>query len=53
MMLFYLMLGLAPHGMDLGLGFGFGPLFILCLLLILRRLEGRTSNVRVNDLFLH
>jgi len=30
-----------------------GLIFILCLLLILRRLEGRTSNVRVDVLFLH
>jgi len=64
MMLFYLMLGLAPHGMDLGLlGFGLlglglwalglGLIFILCLLLTFRRLEGKTSNVKVNVLFLH
>jgi len=56
----------SPHGMDLGfLGFGLlglglwacalglGLIFVLCLLLILKRLEGRTSNVKVNDLFLH
>jgi len=48
-----LILGLALHRMDLGLGFGLGPFFIFCLLLILRRLEGRTSSVMVNGLFLH
>jgi len=63
MMLFYLMLGLAPHGMDLGL-LGFGLLglglglwawasSLFYVLLILRRLEGRTSNVRVDVLYLH
>jgi len=35
------------------LGLGLALIFILCLLLILRRLEGRTSNVKVNDLFLY
>ena len=35
------------------LGLGLGLIFILCLLLVLRRLEGRTSNVRVDVLFLH
>ena len=32
---------------------GLGLIFILRLLLILRRLEGRTSNVKANVLFLH
>jgi len=32
---------------------GLGLIFILCLLLIFRRLEERTSNVRVDVLFLH
>jgi len=54
MMLFYLMLGLAPHGLDLGflgLGFGLGPH-------LLKRLIRRTLNdlalsiLPINNIFL-